>query len=685
MKHLNSLLTKSLFSATLLAMSAGANAQVFQKMDNVFMHTHRSAPSIADINNDGRMDIYYGGEQYSGKENPWGIDSWWPMGMVFTNQGDGTFTGLASTLHTGEGMEADGTFSAFGLPPTIWNTTRWIDFNNDGNLDFISTGKSGDGLDINQDTNGGCYTLLYKNGGAENGYKFALVPNTGLVQGVNEGNDWGGNANKSSFSFADYDHDGYVDILMQVMYKYKEGDEDKSKRVVALYKNNGDGTFTEQKVFKPIPYEDNPNPEGLFDIIVDENDPLNTQYIPKMIMRPATHGAVAMGDLNGDGWPDIVYTGWTDGDNGGGSFQIYKNNGDGTFTEVDLSDKNFIPVQESEIALADVNNDGLLDIISFGTDNVSDSKKHADIYINKGEGDFSFDLQTAAGGNGLYGASESQIRVCDLNHDGLVDVISTGWSNINDFNNWGLHVQYQNEDGTFSEQGRGDLPALFYNGGFELGHLLSSTSVDLFGTGEYSGTAANLFKNTDETTAEAPAAPTDVQASYAGGKLTVTWKGDEDNLGKSYNVYVKNKATGWISMLLPADTETGALKTIQDMQNAVRSDDPSEMSYTLNIPDADYEVGVSTVNPDAVCSAFAKAEHISTGIKNVSNNANADVKVVAVEGGVMAQGDGNAAVTVYNAAGQTIATGVTNKTIAVKAKGVVLVKVGSKTTKVVLK
>ena len=54
MRHFNSLLTKSLFSATLLAMSAVANAQVFEKIaDDAFLQTHRGAPAIADINNDG--------------------------------------------------------------------------------------------------------------------------------------------------------------------------------------------------------------------------------------------------------------------------------------------------------------------------------------------------------------------------------------------------------------------------------------------------------------------------------------------------------------------------------------------------------------------------------------------------------------------------------------------------------
>ena len=683
MKHFNAFLTKSLFSASLLAMSAAVNAQVFEKVQaDAFMRTHRTAPAVADINNDGLMDIYYGGEQYNGNENSWGIDSWWPMGMVFINKGDGTFTGYASTLHEGNGMNEDGTFSAFGLPPTIWNTTRWIDFDNDGNIDFLSTGKSGDGLSINEGVNGGCYTLLYKNGGAANDYKFAIVPNTGLAQGVNEFNDWGGNASKSSISIGDYDHDGYADIVMQIYHKYMEGDEEKGERKLALFKNNGDGTFTEMKVFEPIPYEQNPTPGGLFDMDMDGDD--NVIATPKKIMRPLTHGAVAMGDLNGDGWLDIVATGWADGNNGGGNITVYKNNGDGTFSEVDLSGKDFVGCNESDVVMADINGDGNLDFLVYGSDNENNSAKHADIYLNDGDGEFNFTRSTAAGGNGLYGSSEGMVRLCDLNHDGLVDVISTGWSDTNGVNNWGLRVLFQNADGTFSLQDKGDLPDLFFNGGFELGHLTSKTSVDIFGTGEYAGTAANLFKNTEEDNVEVPNEPTDVKAEYANGKLTVSWTGDEENLGAGYNVYVKNPATGWISMILPADTETGALKTIQDLQTAVRSADPSEMSYTITVPDNSYEVGVSTINPDAVCSKFAKATYISTGIKNVETTVG-EAQVFVVNGGILAKSNASESVTVYNTAGQTLATGVTNKIITVNAKGVVLVKVGSKTSKLVLK
>lgn len=108
------------------------------------------------------------------------------------------------------------------------------------------------------------------------------------------------------------------------------------------------------------------------------------------------------------------------------------------------------------------------------------------------------------------------------------------------------------------------------------------------------------------------------------------------------------------------------------------------MSYTITVPDADYIVGVSAVNPDAVCSAFATAEYTATGIKTVADNANAEAKVFAVEGGLFVESAENVAVEVYNAAGQQVAAGVANKAIAAKA-GVYVVKAGNKTFKVCVK
>ena len=134
-----------------------------------------------------------------------------------------------------------------------------------------------------------------------------------------------------------------------------EEDEQCGERLVGLYHNNGDGTFTRMNVFKPIPFTENKKPADLFEADIE-----SSEMVPTMKAKPMSHGAVAFGDLNGDGWLDIISTGWSNDDDAL-SFYIYQNLQDGTFQEVDLSGKSFLPVYENEIQVADMNNDGWLD------------------------------------------------------------------------------------------------------------------------------------------------------------------------------------------------------------------------------------------------------------------------------------------------------------------------------------
>ncbi len=81
--------------------------------------------------------------------------------------------------------------------------------------------------------------------------------------------------------------------------------------------------------------------------------------------------AFAVGDLNGDGRPDVVVVGdyYSDG-------LVYLGNGDGTFT---LSKQVYIDSTPFWVAVADVNGDGFPDIISGGSD----------IVFGNGKGQFS--------------------------------------------------------------------------------------------------------------------------------------------------------------------------------------------------------------------------------------------------------------------------------------------------------
>jgi hypothetical protein len=73
--------------------------------------------------------------------------------------------------------------------------------------------------------------------------------------------------------------------------------------------------------------------------------------------------AAAFADLDNDGHPDLVTINDFDGKQGGSPSRVFRNNGDGTFTDA-TAGSGFTPVGYlvGGLALADFNHDGLLDL-----------------------------------------------------------------------------------------------------------------------------------------------------------------------------------------------------------------------------------------------------------------------------------------------------------------------------------
>ena len=593
----------------LLLASSAAQAQVFEPQTGDFLPLHRGTASVVDYNGDGHDDIYYGGANWmfaqpeEGQENDGSyFYNWSAYGVLLTGQGQGQFAARYSNPN-----DADG-FGALGLMPLYWNVTRWLDVNNDGHIDMLNGGKSDCGVLAGDDPDH-IYQIVYLGGGAEKDFQFEIVPNSGLLQAMDKGRNENAYGAKT-VALGDYDGDGLTDVVLlgERHYLREPGDEEASwERFVRLYKNLGNGLFEEQRVFVPIAYEQNPDFEHVFEI--DEET-----FEPTALMKaaPVSNGAVRLADLNGDGLLDLVYTGWRDGANGGGCFYIYKNLGDGRFEEMPIDTDVFVGVYESELAIADFNGDGHLDILSFGTPN--EGNKRADLYLNTGEGDFTFIRSDVDGGNGLYGLSASAAEVVDVNNDGFVDVIATGWTNVNDLG-WGSFVFLQNPDNSFTPEDSGF--GLTESGGYALGDFYGRGVKDVFSyhcgwNGDWN-MEARIYKNTyGENTA--PEAPANVTTTYADGKLTVNWQpgsdAETDTQLLAYNVSVRNKATGWTAQLLPANLETGRLLTYRDMQTLVRGEEDA-LSYTLTLPEADYEVGVQTVDLCGAASRFATTNYLT--------------------------------------------------------------------------
>jgi tetratricopeptide (TPR) repeat protein/thiol-disulfide isomerase/thioredoxin len=213
--------------------------------------------SVGDIDGDGFDDLYVC--------QPAGLPN-----RLYRNRGDGTLEDV--TAASGVGI-LDNTACAL-----------FADFDNDGRQDLIVVCTSGPLLFLNQ----GGGKFLRK----PDAFKFANSPQ-GTFTGA---------------SVADYDRDGWLDIYF-CLYIYYQG-TDQYKYPLPYYdaengppnfmmRNNRDGTFRDVTA----------------ECGLDRN---NTRY----------SFCCGWSDFNRDGWPDLYVV------NDFGRKNLYRNNGDGTFTDV---------------------------------------------------------------------------------------------------------------------------------------------------------------------------------------------------------------------------------------------------------------------------------------------------------------------------------------------------------------
>jgi len=186
--------------------------------------------------------------------------------------------------------------------------------------------------------------------------------------------------------FADYDNDGDLDI-----YVGNEQD-DKVKAPCQLFRNNGDGTFTD---------------------VGEKAGVTNNRYTR----------AVNAGDYDGDGFPDFYVS------NLGADNRLYHNNGDGTFTDVAPKLGVTAPKRSYPCWFYDYNNDGNLDIqvLAFGA-RPQDIAAYAlgvpydadlpSLYLNDGKGGFK-DIAREAGLLEPFSVMGAQVG--DFDNDGWLD------------------------------------------------------------------------------------------------------------------------------------------------------------------------------------------------------------------------------------------------------------------------
>ena len=473
----------------------------------------------------------------------------------------------------------------------------FIDIDNDGNLDLITVGKSGSDA----------FTDIFMNSGAPD-YKFVadwdmIEAFPGLSSGSND------NGSKLLVAF-DYNNDGWTDLLINGsaggVWEEITGGTGQG-RVCAIMKNNH-GTFELLK-----------NPVDGTENFIGVNG-----------------GSIDVADFNNDGWMDILVTGYHDEYKS--ITKLYKNNGNDTFTEVTGID--FVGHQQGETAFIDVNNDGYADIIEIGRDVNNGWAAFGKLYINNQDGTFTRheEAETNFFGGGCA------LAIGDVNNDGLNDYFMTGW-------NTNATFMYNNGDNSFTKQELIPDDARCRGGSATFVNIDNDGFLDMGIFGYRDGGGADgdglgswpdyiLFnRGNDGVIANAaPAAPKNFTAIYNEDKgcYELRWEKATDDTTPAeairYNIYVKTP-DGKINFILPADKTTGALKVYGTQYPLVPTN-----RYDLYMPKTEgVEFAVSAVDNGWLASPFVISS--TSSIENVlSGN---DYKVYAAGQTVYLQNSSN--------------------------------------------
>ena len=128
-------------------------------------------------------------------------------------------------------------------------------------------------------------------------------------------------------------------------------------------------------------------------------------------------GGAAAGDVDGDGLVDLFFTKLN------GPDLLYKNNGDGTFTDISIASGFTANLETNGAAFGDIDNDGDLDLyVTAG----NDTRYY--MYENDGNGNFA-EVAMARGvaaSNAVVRYGQS-VSFGDYDHDGYLDIITNDW------------------------------------------------------------------------------------------------------------------------------------------------------------------------------------------------------------------------------------------------------------------
>ncbi len=253
--------------------------------------------------------------------------------------------------------------------------------------------------------------------------------------------------NFDACTWADYDNDGFVDVLLT-----DDGTNNSGAKNL-LFHNNGDGAFnpiTSGDIVNDIGvgrgalWSDYDN-DGFMDLIVVNLSPTNnflyhnnrdgtfTRILTNAIATdswPLGAQGGAWGDYDNDGLQDLFVT-----DNGGVRNHLYHNNGHDGFTNV-ASGPELEPLSDGGsfgCSWGDYDNDGYLDLFVCGNNGVNG------LYHNNGDGTFTRIINESPVDGGGPDFVCHSVAWADYDNDGFLDLFLTRSSELTDVPNLLYH------------------------------------------------------------------------------------------------------------------------------------------------------------------------------------------------------------------------------------------------------